>query len=134
MGEAKRNADKVVGNAANKFGRAVMLEAMGRIMDRTPVDRGTARANWNVSTGAPDLTTDKAATSESVAAKKATNANRIATLRLFDGDTGYIANGLPYIGRLEDGYSGQAPSGMVKLTVNELQPWAQRAARRFHRG
>lgn len=134
MSEAGRNADRVVGSAANKFGRAVLLEAMGRIMNRTPVDRGTARANWNVAEGAPDTSTDEGATRSSVSGKKAQNRAAIASIKLFDGDTAYIANGLPYIRRLEDGYSKQAPSGMVKVTIEEIRPWAQGAARRFKRG
>ena len=33
----------------------------------------------------------------------------------------YIVNGLPYAERLENGWSQQAPLGMVALTVQELQ-------------
>lgn len=33
----------------------------------------------------------------------------------------YITNSLPYAKRLEDGYSTQAPAGMVALTVAEFQ-------------
>lgn len=33
----------------------------------------------------------------------------------------YIVNGLPYAERLENGWSKQAPTGMVALTVAELQ-------------
>ena len=33
----------------------------------------------------------------------------------------YIVNGLPYAERLENGWSKQAPLGMVALTVQELQ-------------
>jgi hypothetical protein len=36
------------------------------------------------------------------------------------GDTIYLTNNLPYIRRLEEGYSQQAPAGMVALTVQEF--------------
>jgi len=134
MGEARRNADRIVGSRGDKFGRAVMLEAMGRIMKRTPVDKGTARANWNVSRGAPDTSTDPAATIADVGAKRARNGGRIAGIRLFEGDTGYIANGLPYINALENGSSKQAPQGMAKVTIEELRPWAEGEARRLRNG
>jgi hypothetical protein len=42
------------------------------------------------------------------------------------GDSVLIYSNLPYIERLEDGYSLQAPSGMVKTTVAE---WPQIVAR-----
>ncbi len=33
----------------------------------------------------------------------------------------YITNNLPYISKLENGSSKQAPNGMVNLTMNEVQ-------------
>lgn len=41
----------------------------------------------------------------------------------------WLANSLPYIKRLEDGYSKQAPAGMLKLTVEEFKQTVERAAR-----
>jgi len=32
----------------------------------------------------------------------------------------FIVNGLPYINRLENGWSQQAPNGMVAITLAEL--------------
>ena len=40
----------------------------------------------------------------------------------------YLVNNLPYAKRLEDGWSSQAPSGMVGLTVLEFQSIAKQAA------
>ena len=37
------------------------------------------------------------------------------------GNVHYIANNLPYAQRLEDGWSNQAPSGMVRLTAIKWQ-------------
>lgn len=34
----------------------------------------------------------------------------------------YLANNLPYAQRLEDGWSKQAPAGMIELTVIEFDP------------
>jgi len=33
----------------------------------------------------------------------------------------YLTNNLPYAQRLEEGYSQQAPAGMVALTIQEFQ-------------
>jgi len=39
----------------------------------------------------------------------------------------YIQNSVPYIQRLEDGYSKQAPAGMVGLTKVEFQDYIRKA-------
>lgn len=41
----------------------------------------------------------------------------------------YLINNLPYAKRLEEGWSRQAPYGMVALTVNEFRPIAAAASR-----
>ncbi len=40
----------------------------------------------------------------------------------------WIANSLPYIRRLEEGWSRQAPQGMVRLTIEEFQQTVRKAA------
>jgi len=45
------------------------------------------------------------------------------------GEVHYITNSLPYADRLENGWSRQAPNGMVGLTVLEFEPIVEAAAR-----
>lgn len=45
------------------------------------------------------------------------------------GRTFYLTNSLPYGKRLEDGWSRQAPNGMVRLTQLEFQPIVDAIAR-----
>jgi hypothetical protein len=40
----------------------------------------------------------------------------------------YLTNNVPYAQRIEDGWSRQAPSGLVGLTVTEFQPIVTEAA------
>lgn len=127
--EARRNADRVVGGDVNKLMRALALEAQGRLMLKTPVDTGRARANWNVSINTPDTSTNEGATSAQVAAKQNEGRQVIARADFMDGDDLYVTNGLPYIKALEDGHSQQAPKGMVKLTARELKSLAEKIAR-----
>jgi len=47
------------------------------------------------------------------------------------GDIVYLANNLPYAQRLEDGWSQQAPEGMVKLTVQRFQQIADAVIRQI---
>jgi hypothetical protein len=101
-----------------------------RIIDRTPHYTGKARANWNVSVGKPDLSTTQS-TNESRA-----RAEVAKVLTIPAGSKVYMANGLPYIrhleyglypknpisdsGRTENGFSTQAPAGMVRISVREF--------------
>lgn len=105
------------------------------IVMRTPVDTGRARGNWNVSTGTEDSSTSERTT------PKFTNFKQIPEA---EGDQSYfITNNLPYIKKLEyggypkhpkngsgktvNGYSRQAPNGMVGVTVAGVNDTFERA-------
>lgn len=132
--EARRNADRATGAAVNAMMRGLGMEALGRLMQKTPVDTGRARGNWNVSTGTPDASADDAMTEAGVAAKKAEGVSMINEIDFAKGEDLYVTNGLPYIQALEDGRSKQAPAGMIKVTVAELKPVAEQIARKVARG
>jgi hypothetical protein len=102
--------------------RVIALEALKRVVMRTPVLSGRARGNWGVSIGnSPsfqvDTSVDKSGT---VTISKGESV--IATYEQVDGfPVISLLNNLPYINRLENGYSKQSPAGMVAITVAELQ-------------
>lgn len=93
----------------------VALTAISRIDLRSPVDTGRFRANWTFSIGAMDA---------SITAEVGSNvAENNAKAQAYPQDTFpvfYLQNNLPYAERLEDGYSSQAPGGMVAITKAEL--------------
>ena len=100
--------------------RRVALDALTRIVERTPVDTGRARGNWFVEIGGGGVEVS-AEVDKSGAVTIASGGAEIARYQEVDGfPVIQIYNNLPYIRRLEDGYSGQAPSGMVSITVTEL--------------
>lgn len=108
---------------------ASALQITEKVITRTPVDTGRARGNWNASINSADdsVREDNSdagsnikAPNQSPAGQKALNRATGAATGLQLGDTFYLTNGLPYISRLEYGYSGQAPSGMLRLTVDEF--------------
>lgn len=109
--------------------RAVSLEALTRVTTRTPVDTGFARAQWSVSRNAPKA--GSGGVDPSGAATIAAGAATIESVRA--GDRVYITNNAPYINRLEWGHSQQAPNGMVRLTVRELQQMVNAAVVRAKR-
>jgi hypothetical protein len=99
--------------------RKVALELFRRVILKTPVDKGRARANWQASLGSPATGTVDAA--DKTKSGGPTFRTVVAASSGFEvGDTIYLANNLPYIRRLEEGYSQQAPAGMVALTVQEF--------------
>jgi len=125
---------------ADKLLRMLALEATGRVKKRTAVDTGRARNNWNVSVGRPDWNTTTA-TDKSVSADRFRHVLADAKF----GDSIYITNGLPYIGKLEfggypagpkitAGYPTQAPGGMVRVVAAELKPLAAQIAARIRSG
>lgn len=87
---------------------------------------GRFRGNWQVSfdtavTGTLDLIDPKGATSK---------ADGAALIQTFTTEIGtiWITNNLPYGPRLEyEGWSSQAPAGMVQVSVTEFQTFVNKA-------
>jgi len=108
-------AANVLKEQANDAFVALVFESASRIVKKTPVDTGRARANWNISQTAPDRSVSVATDTSGAIAL-----GRIAGNRTRLGTRTFLANSLPYIGALEDGSSKQAPAGMVKVTAAEM--------------
>lgn len=102
--------------------RKLMLQLFSAVVSRSPVDTGRFRANWNVSLGVPNYeTTDSTAESRSRA--QVQGVMMVALNRVV-----YLSNGLPYAAKLEyDGWSKQAPAGMVRVTMAELDSYLRKA-------
>lgn len=87
---------------------------------------GRFRANWQYGMGAIDGTTSEKIDKTG----QATIAAIVGSVRPeAAGQIHYITNSLPYANRLEEGWSRQAPNGMVNLTILEFQPIVEAAAR-----
>lgn len=89
---------------------AVMIDSM--LVSQTPVDTGRAKSSWNVSL----VTTDNSivnhgspAAAESDAKTKINAAQKYKRI--------FIQNMQPYIGRLNNGWSDQVPSGYVEKII-----------------
>lgn len=87
---------------------------------------GTARGNWQTAVGSrpggelprrsPELAKGEAL---------------LATANFTLADTIYFANNLPYIRRLEEGTSTQAPRGMVGVTLDSFREKINSNARKY---
>lgn len=106
--KANGNIDVVV--------RKITFEVFSRVIRKTPVDTGRARGNWIASADRPVLVALDGAKSE----KQALSDAGSVALKQPAGGVVFLANNLPYIQRLENGWSDQAPAGMVGTTLSEF--------------
>ena len=133
------------GEDVDKLVRAVNLDLVRQVTKKTPVGNpslwkskppkgytgGQAKGNWFATNGNPSSQIDN-----SVRAKNSSKpVNRaMSAINASAGQVFYIVNNLPYIRRLEyEGWSGQAPQGMVRVTVSEFNRRLERAARTIRR-
>lgn len=106
--------------------RKMEIDLFGRVIQRSPVDTGRFRGNWQVSNGTPILNTIDRLDVDGMAS---TDAAIDAVMALPTGQVTYLSNALPYAYRLEyEGWSQQAPAGMVRLTAREFSDAVQKAA------
>jgi len=110
------NAPLIVRTAALAIDQAVVLA--------TPVDSGRARANWLVSVDGPAQKTippyapGKGGSTGGANAQAAIQQGQAAVAGYkFNSKAIHITNNLPYIGRLNEGWSAQAPAKFVEQAI-----------------
>jgi hypothetical protein len=99
--------------------RRVTLDIHGRVSDISPVDTGRFRASWGIHPHSIPSDSGAAATTgepDSVALSE--QQGRIVMNDREDPYTvWWVYNNLPYAQALENGHSGQAPSGVLALAL-----------------
>ncbi|MGC6344878.1 HK97 gp10 family phage protein, partial [Pasteurella multocida] len=119
-----------LGNKADLVLRKVGIETYEKVKQKTPVDTGQLRASWTVSVnGMPQNY----------------NGDTSALNTAKFGDTIIIATDKPYAPvieyglypkpggiKTENGFSTQAPQGMVRITVQEMQAWLRSNLGKFY--
>lgn len=84
---------------------------------------GQFRANWNLSTVSMDLTTT---TNKDPQGNETIQRAEESLDKYKMGDKIFITNSLPYAFRLEyEGWSNQAPQGMVRITALEFEQYVR---------
>jgi len=113
----RRRVQEITSDDVNDFVRTVSLKLMQGIMTRSPVDTGRFRGNWHLSITAPSR-------QQFGALDKSGRATLQRETRKLDDLPQYpllfYQNNLPYAERLENGWSAQAPTGMVAVSLVEL--------------
>lgn len=90
------------------------LSVFSSVVISTPVDTGRARGNWQPSIREP-ITSEISGTDKSgqpTISKARSNFGRFEV-----GQTIFISNNVPYIERLNEGHSSQAPAGFVQKAI-----------------
>jgi hypothetical protein len=107
--------------------RKISIEMMSSIILSTPVDTGHARGNWQASVSVPaGGTLEVEDKSGAVAiAKMTTTAATWQPSK--QGVSLFLTNNLPYIERLEDGWSKKQGGHMVKMAMANVQAFVKRA-------
>ena len=133
-------AEKAGGNVKQVV-RKVAVDTLSKVVERTPVGNpenwksppppgyvgGRLRANWNASLSNADFSTSERTDKDG----SPTVSRGASRLSRFDGVQDiHIMNSLPYVRRIEyEGWSQQAPAGMVRVTVAEFQTFVDAAVR-----
>ena len=93
--------------------RMATIEFYRQVQISTPVDTGRARAGWLITVNAP---------SEEVPpeGKYTYSAGLPNVPAVTINDRYFITNNVPYIGRLNEGYSRQAPARFVELAAAKI--------------
>lgn len=101
--------------------KQVAYDFMDKVVTRTPVDTGRARASWNMADGAPDSTVAPEGQRDPQAAADEALAKRLRVSFSQPYGVTWVSNALPYIQALEYGHSRQAAAGMVRVSLSEIE-------------
>lgn len=116
------HGERIIDNA-NKLKRKAALAVDASVVMATPVDTGRARANWQASLSAPvgaEIEAYAPGTAGSTSGENGRRALEQAKTEIAASQPEqgiFLTNNLPYIGRLNEGHSAQAPSGFVQTAV-----------------
>jgi len=96
--------------------RKLAMAVLSRVIDKAPVDTGRHRAGWTVAAqglGMPPPPQSEGMTTE--------ERGDFRLRREGSGVAVELVNGVVYSMRLEEGWSAQAPFGMVRLSMREIE-------------
>lgn len=113
---------------------AQLADCYGRLVQRTPVDTGRARAGWHIEGSLDEWKPKPGEYEEARGQAEKLIAREVTKLQdLSKADVVYIMNNIEYILPLEAGYSRQS-SGFWALFMKELSSQLEQAAQRSRKG
>jgi len=111
-----------VGLSGTTVAKRVAFDVFARIVRKTPVDKGRAKGSWTISVNNADRTVQPDG-------QASYPVPQVGALNVQPGDSIWISNNLPYIVKLEEGHSQQAPAGMVAVSLAEVDTAMSRLER-----
>ena len=107
--------------------RKVAIDTFEKVRAKTPVDTGQLRASWTVSlNNQPSLFSGA---SNALSSVKFGDTIIIATDKVYAPMLEYGLYPKPGGGKTINGFSIQAPKGMVRITVQEMEVWLKNNVR-----
>ncbi len=106
-----RRADQLRRNVERTVEQAAVVVSK-TLIQRTPVDTGLARSNWQIGMNTPQRTP-----SPIISEREAHERNNFIIQGFAAGLTIYINNMLPYIAKLNRGSSAKAPANFVQQAM-----------------
>jgi hypothetical protein len=101
----------------NEEARILSFSLLSGLTRITPVDTGRARGNWFVGLNAPNRSIDESRSAGSALSDGAATINKTESVVY---PSIIISNNLPYIERLNDGHSQQAPAKFVESEISRV--------------
>lgn len=99
--------------------RKIAIEVFRRIILGTPVRSGRARGNWQASISSPKLTAiDALDKTGQVTISRMRS--EVSSWNPEDELPAFITNNLPYIQRLNEGWSKQAPAHFIEQVIADM--------------
>lgn len=112
-----REIESALRQTVERFVAVISSNVTANLIEDTPRDTGWAAANWVPNLGS--ATDSPVGSPQAVSAAGAAQQQGLAKVvgyRLPDGDV-FISNNVPYIQKLNDGHSAQAPAGFVQAGI-----------------
>lgn len=110
---------------ANTIKKMVAKAVTRSVVYATPVDTSQARSRWQAGINASPVAVygpffpGKFGSTAQPSSEAAITAANVEIDRAQPGDTVIVGNNAPYINRLNDGYSKQAPANFVQRSVGD---------------
>lgn len=122
----EQRADNIIENT-NELKKEVSTQLVTALAEFTPMDTGKASSNWLVGVNSPrteQIEAHSPGTSRSTRPQniRATiDSAKVILDTVAPGDQVHVSNNTDYIKDLERGTSGQAPTGMVKQSIDRAR-------------
>lgn len=122
--ELREWGKKLTTEQAPQFVRKIALDLLRKVTLKSPVDTGRFRANWMTGIGVADESTINEPTSKRGKNYKNDAVSRgsrvLGGYRDISQGAVHVSNNLTYASSLENGRSGQAPLGILGISVEEI--------------